>query len=97
MRTTKAGVKEPMGERDWQHPAHHGGNIKPPKIFDNIVTGCLTDKKIDRYSSSGFYSNRRYYRSEAKKFQKARDIFKKPKTKKLVYNLETQELEEREF
>jgi len=81
---------------DWIHPEHAKG-IKPQKIFDNIVTGLLTDKKSDRYQKAGIYSNRRYYRQELKKLRMERDLFKPVKQNRLVYNMETQEIEEREF
>jgi hypothetical protein len=92
-RTTKAGVTEEMDERDWQHPEHVRG-IKPQKIYDNIVLTDLTDKKIDNYTHSGFYSNRRFYRDEARKLKQAQDLFKK-KEKRLVYDPLTQEFDER--
>lgn len=84
-----------LGDRDWQHPEHSKG-IKPQKVFDNMVLGPLTDRQIDRYSRSGFYSNRRHYRRELRKLRKVQDVLK-PKEKRLVYNTETQDFEEREF
>lgn len=81
---------------DWQHPEHVHG-IKSPRIFDNIVAKPLTDRRIDHYISTGFYSNRRHYQRELRKVQKVRDIMKPETRKRLVYNIDTQEVEEREF
>ena len=80
---------------EWTHPLHAKG-IKPPKIFDNIVLKPLTDRAIDRYVLQGFYSNRNQYRAEARKIRRVQEAMK-PTEKRLVYNMETQELEEREF
>lgn len=84
-----------LGDRDWQHPEHIKG-IKPQKVFDNCVLGPLTDRQIDRYATQGFYSNRRRYRRELRKIRKVQEVMR-PKEKRMVYNIETQEVEEREF
>jgi hypothetical protein len=84
-----------LGDRNWQHPEHVKG-IKPQKIFDNIVLGDLTDRQIDKYEKMGLYSSRRYYRKELKKLQMEKALFAK-KEKRLIYNIETQEFELREF
>lgn len=93
MRVTKAGVTEPEGQRDWQHPEH--AKKGRHSVFDNITLGPLTDRQIDRYVKQGVYSNRRYYRGELKKLRQLQNSFK-PQPR-LVYNPTTQEFEERDF
>jgi len=77
---------------EWTHPIHARG-IKGPKVFDTIVLGPLTDRKIDEYSRHGIYSNRRYYRKELAKLRIEREVFKE-KPKRMVYDLQTQEFRE---
>lgn len=79
---------------DWTHPIHKKG-IRSYG-FDTMVTGPLTDRQIDAYCKSGFYDRRKYYLGELRKLRATQKIFE-PKEKRLVYNIETQELEEREF
>lgn len=79
---------------DWTHPIHKKG-IRSYG-FDTMVTGELTDKKIDQYVRQGFYSNRKYYLGELRKLHATKKIFEPVTQKRLVYNMETQELEERE-
>jgi hypothetical protein len=79
-------------DRNWQHPEHAKG-IKSPKIFDTIIGSPLTDKKIERYLRSGFYSNRNRYRRELQKMNKIKEIMRPEK--RLIYDINTQEFEER--
>ena len=80
---------------DWTHPAHK--RSISPRIFDTMVTGPLTDRKISEYVRRGFYENRKYYQGELRKLRTAKDIFEPAKQKRVVYNPLTQELDEREI
>lgn len=81
---------------DWQHPEHVHG-IKTPRIFDTIVGKPLTDRRIDHYIANGFYSNRRSYQRELRKVRAVQEVLRPKGEKRLVYNIEKQEFEEREF
>ena len=81
-------------QHPWRHPIHE--KSISPRIFDTMVSGPLTDRKIDQYSKRGYYANRKYYQGELRKFRATRAIFEPVKKKKLVYNILTQQLEERE-